>query len=103
MKVKHTWLVLCFNRLDQFITQILESLPDMVIIYVGSNDRINNRINNIDRKGISKRIMDIEKKCFLHGITSSIYIKRQFLQDKTYAKRTRIIMQVITTYSGALT
>ena len=38
MKVKHTWLVLCFNRLDQFITQILENLPDMVIIYVGSND-----------------------------------------------------------------
>ena len=38
MKGKHTWLVLCFNRLDQFITQILENLPDMVIIYVGSND-----------------------------------------------------------------
>lgn len=39
MKTKDTWTVPTFNRLDHFITQILEEdWPDMVIIYVGSND-----------------------------------------------------------------
>ena len=52
------------NRLDHFITPILEEdWPDIVTIHVGSNDVTHNAINNIDAKGISKRIIDIEKKC----------------------------------------
>ena len=81
------------NRLDDFTTPILEEdRPDIVIIYVGSNDITHNTINNIYAKGISKRIIDIGKKCLLYGVTeviiSSIFIKRQF-------KLTRIIRQVI--------
>ena len=52
------------NRLDHFITPILkEDWLDIVIIHVGSNDVTHNAINNIDARGISKRIIDIEKKC----------------------------------------
>ena len=80
------------NRLNHFITPILEEdRPDIVIIHVGSNDITHNSINNIDAKGISKRIIDTGKKCLLYGvkevIISSIFIKRQF-------KLTRIIKQV---------
>ena len=80
------------NGLDHFITPILEEdRPDIVIIHVGSNDITHNSINNIDAKGISKRIIDTGKKCLLYGvkevIISSIFIKRQF-------KLTRIIKQV---------
>ena len=53
------------NRLDHFITPIREEdRPDIVIIHVGSNDITHNSINNIDPKGISKRIIDTGKKCF---------------------------------------
>ena len=77
------------NRLDHFITPILEEdRPDIVIIHVGSNDITHNTINNIDAKDISKRIIDIGKKCLLYDVKevkiSSIFIKRQF-------KLTRII------------
>ena len=80
------------NRLDHFIAPIFEEdRPDIVIIRVGSNDITDNIINNIDAKDISKRIIDIGKKCLLYGakevIISSIFIKRQF-------KLTRIIRQV---------
>ena len=80
------------NGLDHFITPILEEdRPDIVIIHVGSNDITHNSINNIDAKGISKRIIDTGNKCLLYGvkevIISSIFIKRQF-------KLTRIIKQV---------
>ena len=80
------------NRLDHFIAPILEEdQPDIVIIHVGSNDITHNTINNIDAKDISKRIIDIGKKCLLYGvkevIISSIFIKRQ-------VKLTRIIRQV---------
>ena len=80
------------NRLGDFTTPILEEdRPDIVIIHVGSNDITHNTINNIYAKGISKRIIDIGKKCLLYGVTeviiSSIFIKRQF-------KLTRIIRQV---------
>ena len=80
------------NRLNHFITPILEEdRPDIVIIHVDSNDIMHNAINNIDAKGISKRIIDIVKKCLLDGgkevIISSIFIKRKF-------KLTRIIRQV---------
>ena len=80
------------NRLHHFITLILEEdPPDIVIIHVGSNDFTHNTINSIDAKDISKRIIDIGKKCLLCGakeeIIYSIFIKRQF-------KPTRIIRQV---------
>ena len=80
------------NRLDHFITPILEETqPDIVIIHVGSNDITHNLINNTDAKGISKRIIDIGKKCLLYGvkevIISSIFIKRHF-------ELTRIIKKV---------
>ena len=80
------------NRLDHFITPISEEdRPDIVIIHVGSNDITHNAINNIDAKGITKRIKDFGKKCLLYGvkevIISSIFIKRQF-------KLTTIIRQV---------
>ena len=80
------------NRLDHFVTPILEEdQSKIVIIHMGSNDITHNTINNIDAKSISKRIIDIEKKCLLYGvkevIISSIFIKRQF-------KFTRIIRQV---------
>ena len=65
-----------------------EGRPDIVIIHVGSNDIAHNAINNIDTKGISKRI---KEKCLLYSvkevIISSIFIKRQF-------KPTRAIRQV---------
>ena len=52
------------NRLYHFITPVLEEdRPDIVIIHVGSNDITHNTINNIDAKGISKRIIDIGTKC----------------------------------------
>ena len=52
------------NRLDHFISPILEEdRPDIVIIHVGTNDITHNSISNIDAKGISKRIIDIGKKC----------------------------------------
>ena len=52
------------NRLDHFISPIMEEdRPDIVIIHVGSNDITHNSINNIDAKGISKRIIEIGKKC----------------------------------------
>ena len=80
------------NRLDHFVTPILEEdQSKIVIIHMGSNDITHNTINNIDAKSISKRIIDIGKKCLLYGvkevIISSIFIKRQF-------KLTRIIRQV---------
>ena len=72
------------NRLDHFITPILEEdRPGIVITH--------NLINNIDAKGILKLTTDIGKKCLLYGvkevIISTIFIKRQF-------KFTRIIKQV---------
>ena len=80
------------NRLDHFITPILkEERPGKVKVDVGSNDITHNKINNIDAKGISKRVIDIGKKCFLYSveevIISAIFIKRQF-------KLTRTIRQV---------
>ena len=80
------------NRFDHFITLILEEdPPDIVIIHVNSNDFAHNTINNIDAKGISKRIIDIGKTYLLCGVKEviiySIFIKRQF-------KLTRIIRQV---------
>ena len=71
------------NRLGHFITPILEEdQPDMVIIPVGPNDITNNTINNIDAKGISKRVTEIRKKWLLYGvkevIITSISIKRHF-------------------------
>ena len=80
----NSFTVATINRLDHFITPILEEdRPDMVITH--------NSINNIDANGILKRIIDIGKKCLLYGvkevIISSIFIKRQF-------KLTRIIKQV---------
>ena len=47
------------NRLDHFIItpNLEEDLPDIVIIHAGSNDITHNTINNIEAKGISKRIM----------------------------------------------
>ena len=91
MKGKHlnSFSGATINILDHFITSILEEdRPDIAIIYVGSNDITHNTINNIDAKGISKRIIDIGKKRLLYGvkevIISSIFIKRQF-------KLTRII------------
>ena len=80
----NSFTVVTINRLDHFITPILEEdRPDMVITH--------NSINNIDANGILKRIIDIGKKCLLYGvkevIISSIFIKRQF-------KLTRIIKQV---------
>ena len=85
------------NRLYHFITPILEEgLSDIVIIHVDSCEITHNTINNIDTKGISKRIIDIGKKCLLYGvrevIISSIFIKRQF-------KLTRIIRNVNVTYA----
>ena len=57
------------NKLDHFITPILgKDRPDIVIIRVGSNDITHNTINNIDTKGISKRIIDIGKKCLLYSV-----------------------------------
>ena len=57
------------NRLDHFITQILEmDRPDIVIIHVASNDITHNTINNIGAKGIPKRIIDTGKKRLLHGV-----------------------------------
>ena len=57
------------NKLDHFITPILgKDRPDIVIIRVGSNDITHNTINNIDTKGISKRITDIGKKCLLYSV-----------------------------------
>ena len=75
-----------------FITPIFEEdRPDIVINHVDSNDITHNTINNIDAKDISKRIIDIEKKCLLYGvkevIVSSVFIKGQF-------KLTWIIRQV---------
>ena len=77
------------NRLDHFITPILEEdRPGIVIIHVDSNGITHNTINNIDAKSISIRIIDIGKKCLLYGvkevIISSIFIKIQF-------KLTRVI------------
>lgn len=71
------------DRLDHFITSIVEEdRPDIVMIHVGSNYITRNTISNIDANGISKRVTDIGKKCFLHGVkemtTSSILTKRQF-------------------------
>ena len=71
------------NRLDHFITPILEEdQPDIVIIHVGSNDKSHKTVNNIEAKGISKQIIDIGKKCSLYGvkdaIISSIFIKWYF-------------------------
>ena len=71
------------DRLDHFITSILEEeQPDTVMIHVGSNYITRNTISNIDANSISKRVTDIGKKCFLHGVKemtiSSILIKRQF-------------------------
>ena len=41
------------NRLDHFITPILEEdRPEIVIIHIGSNDITHNTINNIDAKSI---------------------------------------------------
>ena len=61
------------NRLDHFITPILEEdRSDMVIIHVVSNDIKHNTINNIDVKGISKRIINIGKKCLLYGVKEVI-------------------------------
>ena len=52
------------NRLDHFISPILEEdRADIVTIHVGLNYITHNSINNINAKGISKRIIDIEKKC----------------------------------------
>ena len=69
------------NRLDHFITPILEEdRPEIVIIHIGSNDITHNTISNIGAKSISKLIIDIEKKCLLYDvkevIISSIFIKR---------------------------
>ena len=80
------------NKLDHFIAPILEKdRLDIVIIRVGSNHITHNTINNIDTKSISKRIIDIGKKCLLYSVrevtVSWIFIKWQF-------KLTRIIRQV---------
>ena len=83
------------NRLDHFITPTLEEdRPDIVIIHVGLNSIMHNTIRHLTHntiaKDISKRIIDIGKKCLLYGvkevIISSIFVKRQF-------KLTRIIRQ----------
>ena len=71
------------NRLDHFITPILEEdRPGIVIIHVGTNGITHNTINNIDAKSIPIRIIDIAKKCLLYGVKEviifSIFIKRQF-------------------------
>ena len=58
-----------------------EDQPDIVIIYLGSNDITDNSINNIDVKGISKRIIDTGKKCLFQ------YLSKEF-------KPRRIIRQV---------
>ena len=51
----NSFTVATINRLDHFITPILEEdRPDMVITH--------NSINNIDANGILKRIIDIGKK-----------------------------------------
>ena len=68
------------NRLDHFITPVLEEdRSEIVIIHIGSNDMTHNTINSTDAKSISKRIIDIGKKCLLYGvkevIISSIFIK----------------------------
>ena len=61
------------NRLDHFITRILEEdRPEIVIIHVGSNDITHNTIRNIDAESISKRVIDIGKKCLLYGANKVI-------------------------------
>ena len=61
------------NRLDHFITRILEEdRPEIVIIHVGSNDITHNTIHNIDAESISKRVIDIGKKCLLYGANKLI-------------------------------
>ena len=65
------------NRLDHFITPTVEEdQPDIVIIYVGSNDITDNSMNNLDVKGISKRIIDIGKKCLLQYLSKEFKLRR---------------------------
>ena len=75
------------NRSDHFITPFVEEdRPVIIIIHLGSNGIRHNAINNFDAKGISKRIIDIGKKCLLYVkevIISSILIKRQFKLTRT--------------------
>ena len=76
------------NRLDHFIIPILEEdRLDIVIIHVGSNDITHNTINNIDVNAISKRVIDIGKKCLLYGVREviifSIFIRKQFKLTRT--------------------
>ena len=72
------------NRLDYFITPILEEdRPDILIIHVASNDITHNTMNNINAKGIPKRIIDIRKKSLLHGVKEVIILYQYLSKDKS--------------------
>ena len=80
------------KRLDHYITPILEEdRPDIVIIHVGCNDVTFQNLEIMDVKDLSKRLIDIGKKCKSYGVEevifSSILVKKQI-------KLTKIIRQV---------
>ena len=78
------------KRLDHFITPVLvEDRPDIVTIYIGSNDITHNTVDQIDVKDIANRIINIGKKCLSYGvkeviISSVLFIKKQFKLSKIF-------------------